>query len=45
MKINDVVRTVVDIPSRMVQWYVNNELIGDAMIPEHMISQPLYPYL
>jgi hypothetical protein len=45
VKLNDVIRTVVNIPNATVHWYINQDFIAEAIIPSHMAAMPLYPYL
>jgi hypothetical protein len=45
IKLNDIIRTIVDIPSSTIQWYINNDLISEAIIPPHIATANLYPYL
>lgn len=45
VKLNDIIRTIVDIPNCNIHWYVNNDFISEAIIPAHMAAVPLFPYL
>jgi hypothetical protein len=45
VKINDIIRAIVDIGSATIQWYINNDMISECIIPSHMVEVPLYPYI
>ncbi len=42
---NDIVRTIVDVPGGKIEWYINNDSVAVAAIPELLAVKPLYPHL